>query len=111
VLRQPLLSQTAMTAFGLGTHVGVLLAFSRLHESEADYIGILLAAAGYDPRESMRRWERMEQASSGQAQPGFLSTHPSHGTRIKQLEKWMAEAMPIYQAKSPAPTRELPQIR
>ena len=101
-----------MTAFGLGTHVGVLFPFSRSHESEADYIGILLAAeAGYDPRESMRLWERLEQASSGQAQPGFLSTHPSHGTRIKQLEKWMTEAMPIYQAKSPAPTRELPQIR
>jgi metalloendopeptidase OMA1, mitochondrial len=109
---KPVLSQGAMAAFGLGTQVGVLLPFSRAHESEADYIGILLAAeAGYDPRESIHLWERMEQASSGQAQPEFLSTHPSHGTRIKQLEKWMEEAMPIYQARQPAPNDELPQIR
>jgi len=58
----------------------------------------------------MHLWERMEQASSGQAQPGFLSPHPSHGTRIKQLEMWMEEAMPIYQIKSPAPNSELLQI-
>ncbi len=92
--------------------MGVLLPFSRAHESEADYIGILLAAeAGYDPRESIRLWERMEQASGGKSQLAFLSTHPGHGTRIKQLEKWMEEAVPIYQAKQPAPNDELPQIR
>jgi predicted Zn-dependent protease len=108
----PLLSQGAMAALGVGTQVGVLLPFSRAHESEADYIGILLAAeAGYDPRESIRLWERMEQASGGKSQLEFLSTHPGHGTRIKQLEKWMAEALPIYQAKPPAPNDELPQIR
>jgi predicted Zn-dependent protease len=108
----PLLSQTAMAALGVGTQVGVLLPFSRAHESEADYIGILLAAeAGYDPREAIHLWERMEQASRGKSQLEFLSTHPGHGTRIKQLEKWMAEAMPIYQAKPPAPNNELPQIR
>jgi predicted Zn-dependent protease len=99
----PLLSQAAMAALGAGTQVGVLLPFSRAHESEADYIGILLAAeAGFDPREAIRLWERMEQASRGQSPPQFLSTHPSHGTRIKQLEKWMEEALPIYQAKQPA---------
>jgi len=109
---KPALSQNAMAAFGLGTNVGVLLPFSRAHESEADYIGILLAAeAGYDPRESIRFWERMEKAPGGQAPLEFLSTHPSHGTRIKQLEKWMEEAMPIYQTKSAAPDSELPQIR
>jgi predicted Zn-dependent protease len=52
----------------------------------------------------------MEQ-TFGQSQPEFLSTHPSHGTRIKQLEKWMEEALPIYEAKQPAPNSELPQIR
>jgi metalloendopeptidase OMA1, mitochondrial len=108
----PLLSQGAMAALGVGTQVGVLLPFSRAHESEADYIGILLAAeAGYDPRESIRLWERIEQASGGKSQLAFLSTHPGHGTRIKQLEKWMEEAVPIYQAKQPAPNDELPQIR
>jgi predicted Zn-dependent protease len=106
-----LLSQGAMAALGLGTQVGVLLPFSRTHESEADYIGILLAAeAGYDPREAMRLWQRMEQASGGKSQLEFLSTHPGHGTRIKQLEKWMDEAVPIYQARPPAPNNELPQV-
>jgi predicted Zn-dependent protease len=108
----PTLSQYAMAALGVGTQVGVLLPFSRAHESEADYIGILLAAeAGYDPGESIRLWRRMEQVSGGQSKPEFLSTHPSHGTRIEQLEKWMTEAMPIYQAKTPAPNDALPQIR
>jgi predicted Zn-dependent protease len=108
----PTLSQYAMAALGVGTRVGVLLPFSRAHESEADYIGILLAAeAGYDPSESIRLWRRMEQVSGGQSKPEFLSTHPSHGTRIEQLEKWMTEAMPIYQAKTPAPNDALPQIR
>jgi len=106
-----LLSQGAMAALGIGTQVGVLLPFSRTHESEADYIGILLAAeAGYDPREAIRLWQRMEQASGGKSQLEFLSTHPGHGTRIKQLEKWMDEAVPIYQARPPAPNNELPQV-
>ena len=105
----PLLSQGAMAALGAGAQVGVLLPFSRAHESEADYIGILLAAdAGYDPREAIHLWERMEQASEGKAPSEFMSTHPSHETRIKQLEEWMAEAMPIYQAKPPAPNSQLP---
>jgi metalloendopeptidase OMA1, mitochondrial len=108
----PTLSQYTMAALGVGTQVGVLLPFSRAHESEADYIGILLAAeAGYDPTESIRLWRRMEEVSGGQSKPEFLSTHPSHGTRIEQLEKWMMEAMPIYQAKTPAPNEALPQIR
>jgi len=63
-----MMSQAAMAALGVGAQVGVLLPFSRQHESEADYIGILLAAdAGYDPRESVHLWERMEQHSGGGA--------------------------------------------
>ena len=74
----PMLSRGAMAALGLGTHVGVLLPFSRAHESEADYIGILLAAeAGYDPRESIRFWERMEKAPGGQSQPEFFRPIPA----------------------------------
>lgn len=104
------LSQGAMAALGAGAQVGVLLPFSRKHESEADYIGILLAAdAGYDPRESIALWERMAQSSSSEAAE-FLSTHPSHGTRIDQLKKWMPEAMHIYQSKQPVPAVELPQV-
>jgi predicted Zn-dependent protease len=100
-----------MAALGAGVQVGVLLPFSRKHESEADYIGILLAAdAGYDPRESVHLWERMEQVSGGKGPSKFLSTHPGHETRIEQLEKLMPEAMVIYQAKSPVPAALLPPM-
>ena len=105
------LGQATMAALGAGAQVGVLLPFSRKHESEADYIGILLAAdAGYDPRESVHLWERMEQLSGGGGPSEFLSTHPGHETRIEQLKKWMPEAMAIYQAKQPVPAAELPPI-
>jgi predicted Zn-dependent protease len=108
----PVLTQGAMAALGVGTQVGVLLPFSRKHESEADYIGVLLAAdAGYDPREAIALWQRMEQASAGKGPSEFLSTHPSHETRIQQLEEWMAEAVPIYESKPPAPNSELPPVR
>ena len=107
----PMLSQGAMAALGAGAQVGVLLPFSRAHESEADYIGILLAAdAGYDPRESVHLWERMEQLSGGGGPSEFLSTHPGHETRIEQLKKWMPEAMGIYQTRQPVPASELPAI-
>lgn len=105
------LGQAAMAALGVGAQVGVLLPFSRKHESEADYIGILLAAdAGYDPREAVALWERMGQMSGG-APSEFLSTHPSHGTRITQLKKWMPEAMAIYQTRPPAPIALLPPVQ
>jgi len=104
------LGQATMAALGAGAQVGVLLPFSRKHESEADYIGILLAAdAGYDPRESVALWERME-GSGGGAPVEFMSTHPSHETRIEQLKKWMPEAMAIYQSKQPVPAGELPPV-
>ena len=103
------LGQAAMAALGAGAQVGVLLPFSRKHESEADYVGILLAAdAGYDPRESIALWERMGQMSGGGAPSEFMSTHPSHETRIAQLKKWMPEAMAIYQTKPPMPAALLP---
>lgn len=106
-----LMSQAAMAALGVGAQVGVLLPFSRKHESEADYIGILLAAdAGYDPRESVHLWERMAQHSGGGAQAEFLSTHPGHETRIEQLKQWMPEAMAIYQARQPVPPMLLPVV-
>ncbi|MGI0026016.1 MAG: M48 family metallopeptidase, partial [Nitrososphaera sp.] len=101
--------QSAMAALGVGANVGVLLPFSRAHESEADYIGLLLAAqAGYDPREAVRVWERMEQVSKGQPAE-FLSTHPSHGTRISQLEGWMNEALSYYKPQ-PETAANLPSV-
>src|SRR5207244_9091445 len=104
-----LVMQTAMMALGSGANVGVLLPFSRVHESEADHIGVLLAAqAGYDPREAIRVWERMEQVSKGQP-PEFLSTHPSHGTRIKLLEGWMKEALSYYKPQPGTPA-DLPPV-
>jgi len=107
-----MLGQAAMAALGAGVQVGVLLPFSRKHESEADYIGILLAAdAGYDPRESVHLWERMEQVSGGKGPSEFLSTHPGHETRIEQLKKWMPEAMAIYQTKPPVPAALLPSVQ
>lgn len=107
-----MLGQATMAALGAGAQVGVLLPFSRKHESEADYIGILLAAdAGYDPRESVHLWERMEQMSGGKGPAEFLSTHPGHETRIEQLKKWMPEAMAIYQTKPPALAVLLPTLQ
>ncbi|MGQ0694251.1 MAG: M48 family metallopeptidase [Nitrospiraceae bacterium] len=107
----PLLGQATMAALGVGAQVGVLLPFSRKHESEADYVGILLAAdAGYDPRESVALWERMAQLSRGGGPAEFMSTHPSHGARIEQLKAWMPEAMAIYQTKAAVPPAALPAV-
>jgi metalloendopeptidase OMA1, mitochondrial len=76
-----------------------VMSYGRDHESEADHMGLLLmAAAGYDPRESMKFWERMKEFTGGQSQPVFLSTHPSHETRIHDLTNWIPEAMPLYDA-------------
>lgn len=102
----PVGSQLAGQAVG----IGLLLPFSRSHESEADYIGLLLAAeAGYDPRESVQLWQRMAQSSQG-APPEFLSTHPANETRIKDLQEWMPEAMAIYERAKKASVSELPNI-
>jgi metalloendopeptidase OMA1, mitochondrial len=84
--------QMVMAALGAGAKYGIMLPFSRDHESEADYVGLLLAAAAcYDPEESIGLWERMG-AAGGQRPPEFMSTHPSSGSRISQLREWMPEA-------------------
>jgi predicted Zn-dependent protease len=74
-----------------------MLPYSRLHESEADHIGLIfMAMAGYDPRVAPLFWQRMSQASSGGKPPEFLSTHPADETRVRQLNEHMAEAMQYY---------------
>jgi predicted Zn-dependent protease len=81
----------AMGAYGAGSELLGTLPFSRGHESEADYYGlILMSIAGYNPDESVPFWERM--ASLGNGTFEFLSTHPSDTTRIKQLTEWIPEA-------------------
>ncbi|PTM05365.1 MAG: peptidase M48 [Bacteroidetes bacterium] len=87
-----------MAAYGLGAQYGAMLPFSRLHESEADEMGLVfMAMAGYDPREAPKFWERMAAQSGGSAPMEFLSTHPSNQTRIKDLNAQMAKAYTIYQ--------------
>lgn len=81
------------TAYGLGSQVGVMLPFSRGHESEADRIGLqIMAIAGYNPDEAAQLWQRMKANSGGQAPPEFLSTHPSNDTRISNLTAWAPAA-------------------
>lgn len=79
--------------YGLGSQVGVMLPFSRNHESEADMIGLkLMAIAGYNPDTAVVFWERMAANSAGAAPLEFLSTHPSDATRIAKLKKLIPEA-------------------
>lgn len=86
----------ALVAFGLGSQVGVLLPYSRLHESEADELGLyFMAMAGYDPQEAPIFWERMNEAG-GERPPEFLSTHPNPDNRIKDLNKNMKKALEYY---------------
>lgn len=102
ISKKPQQTQRAwMTAFGLGAQYGALLPFSRLQETEADRLGLIfMAMAGYDPREAVSLWQRMNQAGSGQAPPELLSTHPSDATRIRNLEEAMPEALKYYDRSS-----------
>ncbi len=89
-----------MQAYGIGTSVGLILPFGRSQELEADRIGLrLMAEAGYDPRVSLKLWERMEKESVAQgkgAPPNYLSTHPGYEKRTQQLRAWIPEAMRYY---------------
>ena len=78
---------------------GASLKFSRNHESEADHIGLRYAAkAGYDPHASIAFWEKMAKANEGSNVPEILRTHPTDEHRIADLQRWMPEAIPLYEA-------------
>ena len=86
-----------MQVYGIGAQVGVLLPFSRLQESEADHMGlILMARAGYDPREAVAFWQRMNKKEGGARPPEFLSTHPAPESRIAAIKDYLPEAMDYY---------------
>jgi predicted Zn-dependent protease len=99
--------QTLMGLLGVGAQYGVLLPYSRIQESEADIVGLdLMAKAGFDPRQSTSLWINMSRAGGSQP-PEFLSTHPSHGSRISELTGHMPVALQLQsrarqQGKRPA---------
>jgi predicted Zn-dependent protease len=86
-----------MTAYGVGATLGVMLPYSRLHESEADHLGLIfMAMAGYNPNGAVEFWQRMAAEKGGAAPPEFLSTHPSDETRIRKIKDLIPEAMTYY---------------
>lgn len=92
------------TLWGLGSQVGVMLPFNRKQELEADRLGlILMSIAGYDPNQAIPFWERMSQQGGGTLE--FLSTHPSDGTRVKEIQKDLPEALKYYNAKTGSPIK------
>lgn len=93
---QTALGQTAVSLLGVGAQYGIIMPFSRLHESEADKIGqALMAKAGFNPAESVTLWRKMAQASKGAQPAEFLSTHPSHATRIRELQAGVPQATQV----------------
>jgi predicted Zn-dependent protease len=95
-----------LSALGLGAQFGVLLPHSRDQESEADIVGLdSMAKAGFDPRQSVELWKNMASVG-GAGPPEFLSTHPSHETRIKNLQERIPKAMPLYEGVGSKPQCE-----
>ncbi len=87
----------AKVAYGAGAQLLFILPYSRTHESEADYIGLVfMAKAGYDPRAAVDFWKKMQEVYAGQEPPQFLSTHPSSDQRIRDIEEWLPEVMEYY---------------
>jgi predicted Zn-dependent protease len=86
-----------LSAYGAGAQVGILLPYSRLHETEADRLGLIfMAMAGYDPRTAVPFWERMAELKGGASPPEFVSTHPSDERRIRDIREFMPTALQYY---------------
>ncbi|HEX6977761.1 MAG TPA: M48 family metallopeptidase [Alphaproteobacteria bacterium] len=93
--------QTVAALLGAGVTFGVEMPFSRDQEYEADRIGLMLMArAGYDPREAVEFWKRMMARGGGNAPPELLSDHPSDENRIQRLNELMPQALEVYRAAS-----------
>lgn len=88
-----------MAGLGLGVQYGIIMPYGRAHESEADIVGQnLMAQAGFNPTASIELWQNMAKLG-GQQPPEFMSTHPSHSTRIRKLSDNLVHSTPIYQAQ------------
>ncbi|WP_372882624.1 M48 family metallopeptidase [Psychromonas sp.] len=88
-----------MSGLGLGVQYGVLMPYNRAQESESDMVGLrLMAESGFDPQQSVTLWENMAKASGGNQIPELLSTHPSHSTRIQDLQAAIA-SLPVMNVK------------
>jgi len=88
---------TGMDTVGLLTQLGIMNPFSRKQESEADYLGLIFSSlSGFDIRETVKVWERMQKANKGKEPPEFMSTHPSSSNRIKTINDWMNEVILDY---------------
>jgi predicted Zn-dependent protease len=102
--------QQWMAGLGLGLQYGVLMPYSRSHESEADIVGEdLMAKSGFDPSASIELWKNMAKAS-GQQPPEWLSTHPSHTTRIQQLTEHLPVAKQYYKQAKQKPQCRKPAM-
>jgi len=98
-----------MAGLGAGATFGYLMPYSRLHESEADMLGLELAArAGYDPRAAIGVWERMAELGGGDRPPEFFSTHPDPLNRIAEMQNQMTEVLPTYERSQKMPNAKLP---
>jgi len=86
--RTAAMQQVGSTVFGLGTQLGVMLPYSRKHEYEADYLGLVfMTIAGYNPNNALTFWQKMSNLSSNDNSSDFLSTHPSDSKRIAEIQK------------------------
>lgn len=93
--------QLALAAYGLGAQIGILLPYSRLHETEADNLGLIfMAMAGYNPNNAISFMERMLESQQKQRPPEFLSTHPAEEKRIENLKQKVTETMKYYDNKA-----------
>ncbi|HLF93129.1 MAG TPA: M48 family metallopeptidase [Planctomycetota bacterium] len=106
----PQKQRTVLGCYGVVAQGGLLMPFLPEHEAEADRLGLeLMARAGYDPRQAIEAWKRMERQAGG-GTPEFLSVHPSHMTRIKDLESRLPTALALYDQAIKAPVARLPKV-
>jgi predicted Zn-dependent protease len=93
------IGEGSSNALGSGYQALLATRFSRADESEADRIGLELAArAGYDPRAGITLWQKMTNASQGNRPPEFLSSHPADASRVQQIEELLPTVLPLYRA-------------